>query len=99
MLFLRHPGDHLRELVIDVIAFLIYTPSAITSTYMLMLLCEAVSRSAIHRQSNVPSHIMAFSAVFGKIYVSLLVLEGAQKLFRFIKIKFLYSFFVKYGTV
>lgn len=63
--FLRHPGDHLKELLLDLMAFVVYTPSAIGSTYMLMLLCESIAKNNLRTDRNVSSHVMAFAAIFG----------------------------------
>lgn len=65
MVFLRHPGFHLKEIILDLMAFTIYTPSAVASTYMLMLICEALVKNNIVTTGSVSSHIIAFSAVFG----------------------------------
>lgn len=65
LVFLRHPGLHLKEIVLDLMAFSIYTPSAVASTYMLMLICEALVKNSIVTTGSMSSHIIAFSAVFG----------------------------------
>lgn len=63
--FLRHPGEHYKELLLDLLAFIVYTPSACASTYMLMLLCESIAKANIQYTKNISSHVMAFSAIFG----------------------------------
>ncbi|CAH2003618.1 unnamed protein product [Acanthoscelides obtectus] len=65
LVFLRHPGDHWKDLIIDLFAFSVYTPSAIASTYMLMMICESLVKSKIISPGTLSSHIVAFSAVFG----------------------------------
>lgn len=65
LVFLRHPGLHLKEIILDMMAFSIYTPSAVASTYMLMLICEALVKNSIVTTGSLSSHIIAFSAVFG----------------------------------
>lgn len=69
-MFLRHPGSHLREILIDLVAFSVYTPCAIASTYMLMMVCEQLVMTKIITNGTFSSHVIAFSAVFGK-FVSL----------------------------
>lgn len=64
LLFLRHPGEHVRELLLDLLAFTIYTPSAVMSTYILMLICD---RCSVMRQRTVISaNIVACTAILGK---------------------------------
>lgn len=66
LVFLRHPGEHLRELMLDLLAFCIYTPSAVTSTYILMLICESVAKYSVARQkTTISAHIVACSAIVG----------------------------------
>ncbi|KAL1513985.1 hypothetical protein ABEB36_003316 [Hypothenemus hampei] len=65
LVFLRHPGLHLKEIIMDLITFSIYTPSAVASTYMLMLICEGLAKNSIVTTGSLSSHIIAFSAVFG----------------------------------
>nr|CAH7746245.1 unnamed protein product [Callosobruchus chinensis] len=65
LVYLRHPGDHWRDLLIDLFAFSLYTPSAVVSTYMLMMICESLVKSNIIASGTISSHIVAFSAVFG----------------------------------
>lgn len=66
LVFLRHPGIHLKEIIFDLVAFAIYTPTAVASTYMLMLVCEALVKNNIVTTGSISSHIIAFSAVLGK---------------------------------
>ncbi|XP_063907646.1 E3 ubiquitin-protein ligase MARCHF3-like isoform X2 [Zophobas morio] len=75
-MFLRHPGEHLRELLVDVITLIVYTPSTVTSSYMLMLLCESMAKTNPTFRKSFLSHIMAFTAIFAInfIYTSWLVL-------------------------
>ncbi|XP_076252373.1 E3 ubiquitin-protein ligase MARCHF3-like isoform X1 [Rhynchophorus ferrugineus] len=63
LVFLRHPGVHLKEIIFDLVAFAIYTPTAVASTYMLMLVCEALVKNNIVTTGSISSHIIAFSAV------------------------------------
>lgn len=63
--FLRHPGDHYKDLLLDLLAFVIYTPSAFASTYILMLLCESIAKANFQYNRSFSAHVMAFSAVFG----------------------------------
>lgn len=64
LVFLRHPGEHLKDILLDLLAFTIYTPSAVISTYILMLICD---RCCVMRQRNVISaNILACSSVIGK---------------------------------
>ncbi|KAF2883847.1 hypothetical protein ILUMI_22316 [Ignelater luminosus] len=63
--FLRHPGEHLSELLFDLFAFLIYTPAAVVSTYMLMLLCETATHSYSRYSQNMSAHFVAFASVIG----------------------------------
>ncbi|XP_019868935.1 E3 ubiquitin-protein ligase MARCHF3 [Aethina tumida] len=63
--FLRHPGTHLKEILTDLLAFSLYTPSAIASTYMLMMICESLLKNNIIVSGSLSSHLIAFSAVFG----------------------------------
>ncbi|XP_030768403.1 E3 ubiquitin-protein ligase MARCH3-like isoform X2 [Sitophilus oryzae] len=65
LVFLRHPGSHLREILLDLIAFAFYTPTAVASTYILMLTCESLIKNNIVTTGSFPSHIIAFSAVLG----------------------------------
>ncbi|XP_050300948.1 E3 ubiquitin-protein ligase MARCHF3-like [Anthonomus grandis grandis] len=65
LVFLRHPGSHLKEIILDLMSFTVYTPSAVASTYMLMLICEALVKNNIVTTGSLSSHIIAFSAVFG----------------------------------
>lgn len=63
--FLRHPGEHLKELIFDLIAFAIYTPSAVASTYVLMLLCDTVAKHSLKANRIMSAHMMGFVAIFG----------------------------------
>lgn len=65
IVFLRHPGEHFRELFFDCLAFILYTPSAIMSTYMLMLLCDTIAKQSLKTNKNISAHVMAFVAIFG----------------------------------
>ncbi|XP_066245918.1 LOW QUALITY PROTEIN: E3 ubiquitin-protein ligase MARCHF3-like [Euwallacea similis] len=65
LVFLRHPGLHLKEIILDFMSFSIYTPSVVTSTYTLMLIFEALMKKNIITTGGLHSHIIAFSAVFG----------------------------------
>ncbi|XP_060528073.1 uncharacterized protein LOC132703049 isoform X2 [Cylas formicarius] len=65
LVFLRHPGDHLRDIIVDSLSFIVYTPSAIASTYLLMMICEALVQSKLVAIGSISSHIIALSAVFG----------------------------------
>jgi hypothetical protein len=67
LVFLRHPGEHFRELLVDVITMVVYTPSTVTSTYMLMLLCESLAKSSPKFRKTFLSHVMAFTAIFGNV--------------------------------
>ncbi|XP_074028056.1 uncharacterized protein isoform X2 [Leptinotarsa decemlineata] len=66
LVFLRHPGPHLRDIIWDVVGFSIYTPCAIASTYILMMICDTLVKSNMIRSGTLSSHIIAFSAVFGE---------------------------------
>ncbi|XP_018574513.1 uncharacterized protein LOC108913444 isoform X2 [Anoplophora glabripennis] len=63
--FLRHPGPHLKDILLDFLAFALYTPSAVASTYMLMMICESLVKSNIVTNGTFSSHAIAFSAIFG----------------------------------
>ncbi|XP_044271133.1 E3 ubiquitin-protein ligase MARCHF3-like [Tribolium madens] len=65
IVFLRHPGDHFRELLVDIITLVVYTPSTVTSTYMLMLLCESMAKASPKFRKTILSHVMAFISIFG----------------------------------
>lgn len=62
-MFLRHPGEHLKELLLDLLAFTVYTPSAIISTYILMLICDKCT--TMRQKTAISSHIVACSAILG----------------------------------
>ncbi|CAG9862293.1 unnamed protein product [Phyllotreta striolata] len=63
--YLRENGPQFREILIDLFAFIVYTPSAVASTYMLMVLCETLVKSNVTTTGTFPSHLLAFSAIFG----------------------------------
>ncbi|KAK4875716.1 hypothetical protein RN001_012138 [Aquatica leii] len=63
LVFLRHPGDRLWEMICDLIGFTIYTSATIVSTYTLSVLCESISKTTDARY--VSSQIMGFTAVLG----------------------------------
>uniref|UniRef100_A0A6P7H2W3 Uncharacterized protein LOC114345433 n=1 Tax=Diabrotica virgifera virgifera TaxID=50390 RepID=A0A6P7H2W3_DIAVI len=63
--YLRAPGPQLKEIIFDLVMFSLYTPTAIFSTYILMMMCESLVKSNVIQSGTVPSHIIAFSAVFG----------------------------------
>ncbi|KAJ8978040.1 hypothetical protein NQ317_013568, partial [Molorchus minor] len=65
LVFLRHPGDNLKDIIFDLLAFALYTPSAVASTYMLLMICESLVKSNVVAHGSLSSHIIAFSAVFG----------------------------------
>ncbi|KAJ8960028.1 hypothetical protein NQ318_009465 [Aromia moschata] len=65
LVFLRHPGSHLKDILFDLLAFALYTPSAVASTYMLLMICESLVKSNVVPHGSFSSHIIAFSAVFG----------------------------------
>ncbi|XP_072383997.1 uncharacterized protein [Diabrotica undecimpunctata] len=63
--YLRSPGPQLKEIIFDLVMFSLYTPTAIVSTYILMMMCESLVKSNVIQSGTIPSHIIAFSAVFG----------------------------------
>lgn len=63
--FLKNPGPHWRDLLLDSVAFVAYTPTAIASTYMLMVLCESIAKSGIAKEKAFTTHLVAFTAVVG----------------------------------
>ncbi|KAG5880545.1 hypothetical protein JTB14_026778 [Gonioctena quinquepunctata] len=63
--FLRHPGPHLKNILWDLVGFSIYTPSAIASTYMLMMICDTLAKANVTPDGTFSSHIIIFSTVFG----------------------------------
>ncbi|KAK9696714.1 RING-variant domain [Popillia japonica] len=66
IVFLTHPGDRLKEVLLDLLGFLIYTPTAIASTYLLMVLCDNIAmKHHLQYSRNFTSHFLAFAAVFG----------------------------------
>ncbi|KAJ8917157.1 hypothetical protein NQ315_012649 [Exocentrus adspersus] len=65
LVFLSHPGPHLKDMLLDLLAFTLYTPSAVASTYMLMMICESLVKSNIVTHGTLSSHVIAFSAIFG----------------------------------
>ncbi|CAG9821963.1 unnamed protein product [Phaedon cochleariae] len=65
VMYLKQPGPHLKDILLDLLAFSIYTPSAIASTYMLMVICESLVKNNYIKTGTLASHIVAFSAVFG----------------------------------
>lgn len=79
-MFLRHPGPHLKEILLDIVAFSLYTPCAIASTYMLMMMCEQLVKSQVVKSGTFSSHIIAFTAVFGKLNKGIImVIQEWQK--------------------
>lgn len=67
LMFLRHPGDHLPELVLDLLAFSVYTPSALVTSYMMMVLLEQIAHNRVLANTGASAaHVVAFTAVFGK---------------------------------
>lgn len=65
IVYLGNPGDNLKDIVFDLLALILYTPSAIACTYMLMLICENVTKSQLKNSRNLSAHLVAFCAVFG----------------------------------
>ncbi|XP_022918255.1 E3 ubiquitin-protein ligase MARCHF2-like isoform X2 [Onthophagus taurus] len=66
IVFLTHPGERLKELLLDILGFAIYTPTAIASTYLLMVLCDTIAaRNNLQVSRSFTPHFLAFSAVFG----------------------------------
>lgn len=63
--YLSDPGENLRDVVLDLLAFIFYTPSAIITTYMLMVICENMAKAHINRTRNLSAHLVAFCAIFG----------------------------------
>lgn len=64
LVFLRHPGEHFKDLLLDLLAFAAYTPSAIISTYILMLICDKCTM--MRQRTAISSHIVACCAILGK---------------------------------
>ncbi|XP_045473032.1 E3 ubiquitin-protein ligase MARCHF3-like isoform X2 [Harmonia axyridis] len=62
VMFVSTPGAHLWDLIIDTATFIAYTPTAIASTYTLILLCENIAKTEKHQ---VMSHVLAFLSIFG----------------------------------
>ncbi|CAH0554458.1 unnamed protein product [Brassicogethes aeneus] len=81
--FLRHPGEHLKEILVDLVAFALYTPSAVASTYMLMMICEALMKNNIIVSGSLSSHLIAFSAVFGIGAIDMLYLEWLMSILEY----------------
>lgn len=63
LVYLRQLGSHLKDILFDLFAFSIYTPSAVASTYKLMMIRESLVK--VNIVTNGTSHLIAFSAIFG----------------------------------
>ncbi|XP_044753433.1 E3 ubiquitin-protein ligase MARCHF3-like isoform X2 [Coccinella septempunctata] len=61
LMFVTTPGSHLWDLLIDSATFIAYTPTAVASTYTLMLLCENITKS----EKQLLSHILGFLSILG----------------------------------
>lgn len=63
-MFILTPGPHLWDFLIDGATFIAYTPTAVASTYTLMLLCENITKS---ERQQILSHVLAFLSILGEI--------------------------------
>ncbi|KAL3269483.1 hypothetical protein HHI36_008551 [Cryptolaemus montrouzieri] len=62
-MFAITPSTHLWEFLIDLAAFIAYTPTAIASTYALMVLCENVAKYQDHH--HFMPNLLGFLSVLG----------------------------------
>ncbi|XP_057657604.1 uncharacterized protein LOC130894688 isoform X1 [Diorhabda carinulata] len=63
--YMKEPGPRKKEIMYDLLALTLYTPTAVASTYVLMMMCETLVKANIVKTGTISSHILAFSAVFG----------------------------------
>lgn len=64
------PCEHGPDLLEDIISFCLYTPSALISTYILMLFCDNAVK--VHLESKThTAHVIAFLTIAGMYFLLL----------------------------
>lgn len=65
-MYLLDPAERFRETLLDLLGLTVYTPAALGSTYMLLMVCEELIKSKRIVEGSATSHSLILGTIVGE---------------------------------